>query len=101
MTFSSNDFLNCCTRMSVRLFDIPQTKKISVVSRKVSIYPLGKMDALLDSPDGFFGAWLTATCIGKLHTRRNCRAHLIWTVTALNASLRTNNRVSQAANSLA
>src|SRR5665213_812231 len=100
MTFSSNDFLNCCTRMSVRLFDIPQTKKISVVSRNVSIYPLGKIDAWLDSPEEFFGAWVTATCIGKLHARRERRAHLNGTMTVLNASLRTNNRVSQDANSV-
>ena len=29
---SSNDFLNCCTRMSVRLFDIPHRKKSTVTN---------------------------------------------------------------------
>src|ERR1700727_1383640 len=38
---SSNDFLNCCTRMSVRLFDIPHRKNSTVTSENRTIWPTG------------------------------------------------------------
>src|ERR1700761_802322 len=38
---SSNDFLNCCTRMSVRLFDIPHRKNSTVTSENSTICPAG------------------------------------------------------------
>src|ERR1035441_1525632 len=38
---SSNDFLNCCTRMSVRLFDIPHRKNSTVTSPNSAICPVG------------------------------------------------------------
>jgi hypothetical protein len=36
--------LNCCTRISVRLFDIPHTKNTTVVIRKANIPRLGKIE---------------------------------------------------------
>src|SRR5229473_169665 len=38
---SSNDFLNCCTRMSVRLFDIPHRKNSTVTRENSTICPTG------------------------------------------------------------
>src|ERR1700720_2335036 len=38
---NSNDFLNCCTRMSVRLFDIPHRKNSTVTSENSTMCPTG------------------------------------------------------------
>src|SRR5216683_5647948 len=38
---SSNDFLNCCTRISVRLFDIPHRKNSTVTSENSTTCPTG------------------------------------------------------------
>ena len=38
---SSNDLRNCCTRMSVRLFDIPHRKNSTITSTNSAICPTG------------------------------------------------------------
>src|ERR1700723_3054710 len=48
---SSNDFLNCCTRMSVRLFDIPHRKNSTVTSENRTIWPTGNTGCFLSPCD--------------------------------------------------
>src|ERR1700729_2982670 len=48
---SSNDFLNCCTRMSVRLFDIPHRKNSTVTSENSTMCPTGKTGVPLSPRD--------------------------------------------------
>src|SRR5271170_4289029 len=47
---SSNDFLNCCTRMSVRLLDIPHRKNSTVTRTNSAVRPGGKTGATSCEP---------------------------------------------------
>src|SRR5260370_6505880 len=69
---NSNDFLNCCTRMSVKLFDIPHRKNSTVTRENSTICPTGNTGRAVSTCDFVPVPTDVETCMHQT-PRSNCQ----------------------------